>query len=1406
MPGPVYNWKRFWCPREGKISLSDGGFLVDPDWEYGSKLNPDVVAFSSIAHYPCLVLLGEPGIGKTTALRAEYASVAAGVRSTGDSTHWMNLGLYTTDARLVDDLQQATAIREWLAGPHTLHLFLDSLDECRLRVETVAGLLAERFEQYPVERLRLRVASRTADWPALLEEELLKLWDKEHVGVFELAPLRRIDVAESAKVNQLDPDRFSHEIERVGAIPLAMKPVTLDLLLREYRASEALPATQSELYRNGCRLLCEESSTSRRAAGRLGDLTADQRLIVAARVAAAMVFSNRPMIWIDADPGNLPGDIMRISDLVGGIETAQGHEFNVTESVVRETLCETGLFSSRGAGRLGWCHQTYGEFLAAYYLVAHGTSVKQMLSLIVHPDGCLIPQLSETAAWLACMVPEVFRILVRTSPSILLRSDVASADPADRQSLVESLLRLCDEGVLPGVDWSLYGRLKKLRYPGISELISSYIRDRSKNPRARSLALHVAYTCELEDLQDLLADTALDRGEEMALRETAASIVARIGSDDAKGRLKPLAMATDDWDDHYQLKGWALIATWPNHLSAVELFGSLTIPAIGHVRGSYDSFVSTHLLRHLRPADLTLALGWVAHQGAHYAVPSAFNTLLSRILVLGWEHLDVPGVLDRFAKAVLARLEHHDGLSYGHLEPNEPHLTFADEEKRRRVLAAIVSAIPDADHVSVWIAWSKPRLIQPRDVAWLIKRQTSAATEKEQRIWAWLLGKVFTWENQDENDLLLEACKRNEILATAFKGMIGPIELGSPEATKLRESHKQLRRMEREDCPSPPLDPPPSARIARALEMCEAGETEAFAYLNMEMTLEANSTRYGNGLETDLTALPGWEAADETTKSRIINAAFNYVSQHNAELEKCLGENNVFHIYEPTFSGYRAFVLLLAQAPNLLSELPAEVWMRWASAILFCPESTGVEKEKLHRRLVGLAYQHAPQEIIDTLMILIDRENAALNHLFILRRMDECWDDRLQDALVRKVQEPTITTSSMGDLLDELLAHQNTEAIRMAVSLLGCPPPAEDDPRTRAILAAQLLTVHGMPGNWPAVWAVIQADEGFGRAVIEGLAGSFDRRGGRVAATLNETELGDLFVWVERHYPHATDPVHEGAHAVGTREAVASWRDGLLTCLKDLGTEEACAELRRIAETFPELHWLTWTLADARDVMRRKTWRPPSPSQVLMLASDSQKRLVESGTKLLDVLIESLERLEKLLQGETPAAVDLWNMPHGGPYTPKDENAFSDYVKRFLEADLRSQGVILNREVEIRRGTAPGSGERTDIHVDAVVHLPNGRFDSITVIIEAKGCWHVELESAMETQLVNRYLKENRCRHGLYLVGWFNCPQWDISDRRRASSPTYSIDDARQRFTDQARRLSMGGIEIRAVVLNAALR
>ena len=300
--------------------------------------------------------------------------------------------------------------------------------------------------------------------------------------------------------------------------------------------------------------------------------------------------------------------------------------------------------------------------------------------------------------------------------------------------------------------------------------------------------------------------------------------------------------------------------------------------------------------------------------------------------------------------------------------------------------------------------------------------------------------------------------------------------------------------------------------------------------------------------------------------------------------------------------------------------------------------------------------------------------------------------------------------------------------------------------------------------------------------------------------------LADLFIWLAHQFPYSEDPVHDDAHWVGPRESVAEWRNSILSHLKNRGTFDSCEAIQKIARELPELDWLKWTLLESKINARRHTWVPHRPDEILKIAVNQELRLVNNGDQLLDVLIESIKRLEEKLQGVTPAVADLWNEK---PYRPKDENRFSDYVKRHLDEDLRKRGIIINREVEIRRGTGAGTGERTDIHVDAVVHGPRmDVYDSISIIIEVKGCWNAELEHAMKTQLADRYLKDNRCQHGLYLVGWFHCDQWDDSDNRKKQTQKLNmiIDEAKEKFNAQAQELSLQGLKIKAFVLNTALR
>jgi hypothetical protein len=264
-----------------------------------------------------------------------------------------------------------------------------------------------------------------------------------------------------------------------------------------------------------------------------------------------------------------------------------------------------------------------------------------------------------------------------------------------------------------------------------------------------------------------------------------------------------------------------------------------------------------------------------------------------------------------------------------------------------------------------------------------------------------------------------------------------------------------------------------------------------------------------------------------------------------------------------------------------------------------------------------------------------------------------------------------------------------------------------------------------------------------------------------------------------------------------------------LNWLVERGTRESVAALRRLSQDMPDLDWLKWYLAQARDLARQKLWHPPAPQELLRLIIYAEARFVDTGEQLLEVLEESLRRFEEKLQGKglsevfwDKAPLDWDEKKAGHAWLPKDEDTMSRVIADHLEFDIVKSGIVINREVETRKG------EYTDIYVTA---SPKGMTDCsgdgpIRVVVEVKGCWHKHVKTAMREQLVDTYLKESASRHGLYLVGWFNCALWYDKDYRKAAAPKWTLAEAREEFARQAKELTKGGVVVRAFVLNTSLR
>ncbi len=875
----------------------------------------------------------------------------------------------------------------------------------------------------------------------------------------------------------------------------------------------------------------------------------------------------------------------------------------------------------------------------------------------------------------------------------------------------------------------------------------------------RLIAIDIAESCHLRALQGELLYMVMNSAEPLEVRIRAAYALNEIGDDNTKAKMTPLMLGTEN-DPRDELKGCALQALWPNQISTKELFQMLTAPKDESFFGAYSTLLAKVVLR-LEPTDIPLALEWVEHKAPATHGPSSFEYLMDRIMLKAWDNIDSQDVLDAFAKAALARLKHSREIAGDAPDKSFRNMLKDGDKKRRQLLKTIVSLISDQNDLPCLI-FSQTPVVLTKDTPWMIEQLQKSECELHQKLWAKLIRYAFDPRDANHVNAILTAAQTNLILAEELSGFIQPVDLESEAAKKMRENYQAIQRMQPESRPL--LEPPPEKRIAALLDRIESGDSSAWWKLNMQMTLEPRDTHYGDELESDLTVLPGWKNANDSTKSRIVEAAKKFLSEQDPQPQLWIGTNK---IHRPAFAGYRAFRLLLHQDPEFFQEIPSEVWRKWASIIVAYPTLNDSQGNAIHRSIVKTAYDYAPNEIIQFLAETIDKENQQQGSIQVISKMDDCWDDRMAEMLLTKLEGNTLAPSHIADLLDPLLDHNNEKARRLAESLLRLPIPASGDERSAAVVAAETLLIHLPSVGWSFLWPAIRQDNQFGREVISAVARS-DFRSDSVFQGLAENELTDLYVWIVKNYPELEEKDTSRVKFIEVNARI--WGSRILPHLKERGNKRSCNALRKIADIFPGWIGLRETLLEAEALLRYRTWVPPRPEDILKLTDSSDKRLIQSGDQLLDLLTESLVRLRQSLHGENPRVFDLWNTPKNA-WRPKEEVHLSGYVASHLERDIGGHAVVVNREVEIRRMPGDGMGEQTDIHVDAITRgQEEATSHRITAIIEVKGSWNAELNEAMETQLVNRYLKLSGVQHGMYLVGWFSCDNWDDTDWRKRQS------------------------------------
>jgi hypothetical protein len=212
---PTYGWPRFWIPLGGPLDLPDAGFLSDPNDSHDRP-----VTLAALESRRSLALLGEPGIGKSTVLKEEADRVEALSKDGVLQSIYVDLRSFSSEAFLFQRVFENEKMTRWKSDGSRLLLHLDSLDEVLLRIDSIANLIASELPNLPTDRLSVRIACRTAVWPAETLGSALTNIFGEQAGAFELTPLRRADIFTALDAHGIPPEGFTKALFAAGAIEM----------------------------------------------------------------------------------------------------------------------------------------------------------------------------------------------------------------------------------------------------------------------------------------------------------------------------------------------------------------------------------------------------------------------------------------------------------------------------------------------------------------------------------------------------------------------------------------------------------------------------------------------------------------------------------------------------------------------------------------------------------------------------------------------------------------------------------------------------------------------------------------------------------------------------------------------------------------------------------------------------------------------------------------------------------------------------------------------------------------------------------------------------------------------------------------------------------------------------------